>query len=273
MKAQNLIWKNRDLEVPIKEFFSARLETLIQESNISKRALAKELGLSSVIITKYTQGATMPSVDVLTSLADYFNVSIDFLLGRTKQSQVQDDRVYLKPIAKIPYFFRLSNDVVLEGELEYIFGLTVWNSNYSENINALNQFLCLKFANNAANQELYDSLFLTDELNVRYFLENIFNKLGLPFVDPYNQILPNECQYLANLLIWNEVGIKPPIGEVQLIAPQYLASLEVPLVNEPVRLKHTYTSPAMPHLQSWLAMNENERQVLLRNYLKIKKIK
>ena len=60
---------------------------------------------------------------------------------------------------------------------------------------------------------------------------------------------------------------------MQLIAPKDLASLKVPLVNEPVRLKHTYTSPAMPHLQSWLAMNENERQVLLRNYLKIKKIK
>ncbi len=82
MKKLNLNWVNSDEEKKIKELFPIRLSQLIREKYISRRALAKELGLSSVIITKYIHGDTMPSVTTLVCLADYFNVSVDYLLGR-----------------------------------------------------------------------------------------------------------------------------------------------------------------------------------------------
>ena len=82
MKKLNLNWVNSDEEKKIKELFPIRLLQLIREKYISRRALAKELGLSSVIITKYIHGDTMPSVTTLVCLADYFNVSVDYLLGR-----------------------------------------------------------------------------------------------------------------------------------------------------------------------------------------------
>lgn len=57
----------------------------------------------------------------------------------------------------------------LEGTLEYIFGLTVWNMELPKDEVVLNQFLCFKFLKVDSNQRLYEALFLTDELNVREF--------------------------------------------------------------------------------------------------------
>lgn len=49
MKKLNLNWVNSDEEKKIKELFPIRLSQLIREKYISRSALAKELGLSSVI--------------------------------------------------------------------------------------------------------------------------------------------------------------------------------------------------------------------------------
>jgi len=44
--------------------------------------LVLKLGLSSGNLEKWRQGATINS-DILCKLADYFDVSVDYLLGRT----------------------------------------------------------------------------------------------------------------------------------------------------------------------------------------------
>lgn len=66
-----------------KDFFSSRLSDLRKEQNISTRALASEIGVSQQAISQFENGATYPHVNTLTSLADYFHVSIDYLTGRT----------------------------------------------------------------------------------------------------------------------------------------------------------------------------------------------
>jgi repressor LexA len=56
---------------------------LLQERSITTYRLTKDTGISNGLITGWTQGGKTPSGENLTKLADYFDVSIDYLLGRT----------------------------------------------------------------------------------------------------------------------------------------------------------------------------------------------
>ena len=98
------------------------------------------------------------------------------------------------------------------------------------------------------------------------------NQLGLPFMGEYQGVRSKKSQYLANLLVWNELGIKPPVGQMPLTEPQYLATLPIPTANEHIRLNYTFTSGAMPHLQAWMAMsNQEQRNLLMRRLRRIKR--
>lgn len=255
----------------VKSIFSNRLDNLLEIFNLQKKELAKILGVSPVSITKYTKGDILPSFEVLITISKLFNVSTDYLLGIVNTPIQEKDFVYFSPIGKIDYSFKISEDEVIEGKLDYIFGLTVWNMDLPKDENSLNQFLCFKFSDEISNQRLYDCLFLTDELNVGYFLYTMSRSLGLPFMNEYSGPNSQLSKYLANLLIWNEIGIKPPIGNLQHIEPQYLAGLTIPTANQKVRLDYTYTSAAMPHVQAWLGMSEKERiDILMRRLRWIK---
>lgn len=60
-----------------------RLRQLREEKGLLQRELAESLNLSRVAITQYEQGRRVPEVDILVKLADFFMVSVDYLLGRT----------------------------------------------------------------------------------------------------------------------------------------------------------------------------------------------
>lgn len=64
-----------------------RLKTLRRERRISRAELARGIGLSSRVIEYYEHGR-IPSTDALCRLADYFQVSTDWLLGRTNTMAV-----------------------------------------------------------------------------------------------------------------------------------------------------------------------------------------
>lgn len=63
--------------------FAERLKQLRDERKISQAAVAKELGVSRYAVYAYEKGKSAPSLDGLIMLADYFDVSVDYLLGRT----------------------------------------------------------------------------------------------------------------------------------------------------------------------------------------------
>lgn len=64
--------------------FSSRLRSLIEENHISKQKLADEIGVSRQAISQYCDGSTVPNADKLLKIAEYFNVSLDFLVGKTE---------------------------------------------------------------------------------------------------------------------------------------------------------------------------------------------
>ncbi len=62
---------------------SVRLRNLRGEKNISQLKLSLELGFSQSAVAAYEAGRKNPSIFSLCCMADYFDCSTDYLLGRT----------------------------------------------------------------------------------------------------------------------------------------------------------------------------------------------
>lgn len=62
--------------------FPDRLKELRNEASISQTELGKMFNLSKQTISSYEKGGSFPSPETLQKLADYFKVSLDYLLGR-----------------------------------------------------------------------------------------------------------------------------------------------------------------------------------------------
>lgn len=63
--------------------FVERLEELMQEKEINIFQLSKEINCDNQAIARWMQGKYFPRYYVLISLSNFFDCSIDFLLGRT----------------------------------------------------------------------------------------------------------------------------------------------------------------------------------------------
>ena len=66
-----------------------RLKELRKSKGISQLALATDLNANQNTISRYETGEREPGIMELIKIADYFHVSIDYLVGRTN-----DPRMY-----------------------------------------------------------------------------------------------------------------------------------------------------------------------------------
>lgn len=63
--------------------FGSVLRQLRNNAGISQGTLAKFIGVSKSSVNMYERGEREPSFETLEAIADYFNVDMDYLLGRT----------------------------------------------------------------------------------------------------------------------------------------------------------------------------------------------
>ncbi len=66
-----------------RDYFSVRVSQLRKDKKLSMAALGDILGVSDEAIRLMEKGKRSPSFEVLCSIADYFNVSLDYLVGRS----------------------------------------------------------------------------------------------------------------------------------------------------------------------------------------------
>lgn len=64
-----------------------KIENLMQENNLTANKLAIACKLQNNTFTYWKNGKTKPTIDALIRIADYFNVSIDYLVGRESAKQ------------------------------------------------------------------------------------------------------------------------------------------------------------------------------------------
>ncbi|MCI8539197.1 MAG: helix-turn-helix transcriptional regulator [Oscillospiraceae bacterium] len=68
--------------------FEERFSALREEKKATQKAVGDVLGISDRAIRFYEIGKRRPDFDGLLALADYFDVSIDYLVGRTDKREV-----------------------------------------------------------------------------------------------------------------------------------------------------------------------------------------
>ena len=61
---------------------------LLQYRSISTYRLTKDTGIPNGMVNKWKNGVQLPGAENLVKLADYFDVSVDYLLGRTDNPEV-----------------------------------------------------------------------------------------------------------------------------------------------------------------------------------------
>lgn len=61
-----------------------RLRQLRQEYKISCKQFGKDIELSASALSDYETGISVPSIRITLRIAEYFHVSIDYLLGRSE---------------------------------------------------------------------------------------------------------------------------------------------------------------------------------------------
>lgn len=73
--------------------FGKRLKLLRTNLKLTQKQLGENLNLSQRAISSYENNLRFPDEIILNSIADYFNVSVDYLLGRT---DIKNVYLYLK---------------------------------------------------------------------------------------------------------------------------------------------------------------------------------
>ncbi|EEU31091.1 MAG TPA: helix-turn-helix domain-containing protein [Limosilactobacillus coleohominis] len=68
-----------------------KIHELRTQKRMSQTDLAKAIHASQQAITKWENGKSEPSSSVINSIANYFNVSTDYLLGRTSEKLPDKD--------------------------------------------------------------------------------------------------------------------------------------------------------------------------------------
>lgn len=68
-----------------------KIKNLREKNNLSQKELAKILNIANSTLSQYESDVRVPSDDIKILIADYFNVSLDYLLGRPNKYNVSKE--------------------------------------------------------------------------------------------------------------------------------------------------------------------------------------
>lgn len=64
--------------------FGDRLKSLRNRKGLSQAEFAKQIGVSKSSVNMYERGEREPNFETLETIADYFNVDLDYLMGKSE---------------------------------------------------------------------------------------------------------------------------------------------------------------------------------------------
>ncbi len=71
-----------------KKIFAERIKMLRKQKNIKQSELGEMVGLTYTAISDIERGRRTTTIEKLVAIADYFEVSIDYLVGRTDNPEI-----------------------------------------------------------------------------------------------------------------------------------------------------------------------------------------
>ena len=111
--------------------FKTRLKELRLSKGDTQASLAQKMRVSSRTIASYEQGINEPSIDTLKNLSQYFNVSIDYLVGNSNNTEPINIEAVNKDIEQIISILSIYQNDILSGMVNICKFL---NHSYSETI-------------------------------------------------------------------------------------------------------------------------------------------
>ena len=98
--------------MPLSDNFKIRFQEIIDDSDYSRSELSKLIPISTSTLSNALSYGIIPSVKVLIRIADYFDIPINYLLGKT------NDNYFIKSVSAVSFQQRL-NDLCQEKNLTH----------------------------------------------------------------------------------------------------------------------------------------------------------
>lgn len=89
-----------------------RLKSLRNEKGVLQKSVAEYLKISTNAYGFYEQGERIPNVETLNKLSDYYNISIDYILGKSNIKESAEDIINDNSLT-----LALHNDNSIDSEL------------------------------------------------------------------------------------------------------------------------------------------------------------
>lgn len=70
-----------------------RLLQLRKSNDVTQEELGRQIGVGKTTISNYETGYSTPDTETISRIADFFNVSVDYLLGRTDEPNDVHQRI------------------------------------------------------------------------------------------------------------------------------------------------------------------------------------
>ena len=155
--------------------FSVRLTELIKEKGVKHREVAENIGVTRQTVGQYADGTTLPTLDKLLKMAEYFDVPLDYIAGtglsKSKNNDVTAACNYLgvseKTILGLKANFEDMEQYTDSGKKLLI---DIFEKFISENDNALFEISLniLKFRELLDEETFYNSSAFNQALKTKY---------------------------------------------------------------------------------------------------------
>ena len=70
-----------------------RLKEIREDNDLKQEDVARALGIKQQQYSEYERGVVLISIEKLDKLADFYNTSIDYLVGRTEERKPEKKRI------------------------------------------------------------------------------------------------------------------------------------------------------------------------------------
>ncbi len=118
--------------------FGDKIRVLREEKNLTQDDLAKQLNLSKANISRYEIGSRQPSIETIVKISEFFNVSLDWLFGRsiikhftyvnnTPRNFDTNDLVILEYIKNNTQVFEMLKELRIAPEIRVQILTKIWN--------------------------------------------------------------------------------------------------------------------------------------------------
>ena len=103
-----------------------RLKELRESKGLSQQAFAEFFHITQQSVYKYEHGLAFPDIEIISQMADFFDTSIDYLVGTTpvpvRYELIQNSNLTASELRVLEYYRKLSPDMqeliqrIIEGQ-------------------------------------------------------------------------------------------------------------------------------------------------------------